>query len=181
VQDLKSGERLIASDAESEPANGPASDPAISTDGGFVTFSSSATNLPNGGGSGIYLRDLAARKTTRVSTGKRMTLDPVVARGGTAVAFTVVVDGGSRIAVWHADTNTTEWASVQTGSSGQLANGRSDDATISDDGTRIAFTSTATNLVPGQSSGVKAVYVRDLVAKTTTLVSEPEKAYEVGS
>ncbi len=180
VQDLKSGKRLGVSGAGGAGADGPASDPAISPDGRFVAFSSSAKNLPGGaGGPGIYLYDLAKRKTVRISSGAG--LDPVVSRGGTTVAYTVVSGQESYIAVWHAKTGKVERASVVTGSSGAAADGRSDDPSISDDGTRIAFVSTATNLAPANKDGQKAIYVRDLKAGTTSLVSNTAKAYEVGS
>src|SRR5450631_687765 len=44
-------------------------------------------------------------------------------------------------------------------------------ATMSSDGRYVAFTSTATNLVPAAASGYGQVYVRDMVAGTTRLVS----------
>lgn len=172
VQDLRTGKVLPVSAG----ADGPASDPAISPDGRFVAFSSSAKNLPGGGGPAIYLRDLKTRKTVRVSRGAA--LDPVVSRSGRTVAFTVVDGQTSRVAVWRAKTGRIAWVSV---GSGGPADGRSDDPSISDDGMRIAFVSTATNLAKGKTDGKKAIYVRDLRSGRTRLVSNPAKAYEVGS
>jgi hypothetical protein len=42
---------------------------------------------------------------------------------------------------------------------------------ISDDGTRVVFSTTASNVVPGDTNGVSDVFLRDLVANTTTRVS----------
>jgi len=169
VQDLKTGKRLMVARS--------ASDPAISADGRFVAFSSEAEDLPGGGGPGIYLYDLATKKTVQVARGAA--LDPVVARAGRAVAFTVTSGQTSYVAVWHAKSGKVERVSVAR--PGLAADGRSDDPSISDDGTRIAFVSTATNLVSRKNDGKKAIYVRDLKAGTTSLISNPAKAYAVGS
>lgn len=60
-------------------------------------------------------------------------------------------------------------ASVDAG--GGDANGRSHSPSISDDGRLVAFTSTASDLVPGDGNGSADVFVRDLRAGTTTRVS----------
>src|SRR5204863_3851966 len=69
---------------------------------------------------------------------------------------------------------------VSIGSIGQEGNGpvgnpavptAIDKADISDDGRFVAFTSTANNLVPNGGTGKANVFLRDNVAKTTTLVS----------
>ncbi|MCG6946705.1 MAG: calcium-binding protein, partial [Deltaproteobacteria bacterium] len=50
-------------------------------------------------------------------------------------------------------------------------NGDSSSASISDDGRYVAFESLSTNLVAPVTNGKIHIFVRDLVAKTTTLVS----------
>src|SRR5205085_1124349 len=50
-------------------------------------------------------------------------------------------------------------------------NNFSTDAAISGDGRYVAFTSSANNLVPGDSNQALDVFLRDLQANTTTLVS----------
>lgn len=55
----------------------------------------------------------------------------------------------------------------------QTTGGGSADPAISDDGGRIAFESTASNLIANDSNGtVSDIFVRDLYAGTTTLVSQ---------
>ncbi len=49
--------------------------------------------------------------------------------------------------------------------------GRAIPPSISADGTKVVFTSVATNLVPGDANGAPDVFLRDLVANTTTRVS----------
>ena len=46
-------------------------------------------------------------------------------------------------------------------------------AVVSGDGSRVAFSSAASNLVPQDTSTNIDIFVRDLAAKTTTLVSQP--------
>jgi Tol biopolymer transport system component len=74
----------------------------------------------------------------------------------------------SDVFVRDARTNVTSLVSVATG--GQPANGQSLHAAMSADGRYVAFTSYATNLVPGAPA--VGVYLRDLQAGTTTLVSK---------
>ena len=60
---------------------------------------------------------------------------------------------------------------VSVDSAEALANDWSSEPSISADGRYVAFQSTATNLVPGDTNGVTDVFVRDLVAGTTEIVS----------
>src|SRR4051794_7833346 len=71
--------------------------------------------------------------------------------------------------VFRRDLTTGETALVSTGPNGP-ANGSSLNPSVSADGTKVAFVSGATNLVDGVSI-IQGVYVRDLVAGTTELVS----------
>ena len=179
VRDLVSGRTLLASRADGVnglPADGPSADGAISPDGRFVAFTSQASSLGVARGSlGLFLRDLEAGTTIRVPATSGVPLDPVVAGGGVAVAYTVEHNGISRVRVWNAKTGLTQVASRASGAAGALADGRSGDASISADGTRVAFASTAKNLAPG--AGPRSIFVRDLTALTTRLVSDPAKAY----
>src|SRR5690349_20321938 len=52
-----------------------------------------------------------------------------------------------------------------------LANGASSQASVSADGRFVAFTSTASNLVPGDTNGLADIFVRDRVAETTVRVN----------
>jgi Tol biopolymer transport system component len=179
VRDLVSGRTLLASRADGVdglPADGPSADGAISPDGRFVAFTSQAPSLGAARGSlGLFLRDLQAGTTIRVPTPSGVPLDPVVAAGGVAVAYTVERGGVSLVRVWNARTGVMQVASRASGATGALAGGRSGDASISADGTRVAFASTAKNLAPG--AGPRSIFVRDLTALTTRLVSDPAKAY----
>ncbi len=60
---------------------------------------------------------------------------------------------------------------ISVNSSGSEADGASSMNAINSDGTYVAFASLATNLVDGDSNGVKDIFVRDLSNGTTTRVS----------
>ncbi len=62
-------------------------------------------------------------------------------------------------------------AVVSVASDGGEANGNSFDPVISADGRYVAFASQATNLVPGDTNGFNDIFLRDLVAGTTTRLS----------
>ncbi|MEZ5100035.1 MAG: hypothetical protein R3C15_09605 [Thermoleophilia bacterium] len=110
--------------------------------------------------------------------------DPVasISGDGRVVAFLSSGDGLSDadddrvVNVYARDllTGQTVLVSRATGPDGAAADADSDEPVVSADGTRVAFTSLATNLAPGVPAGRTQVYVRDLAAGTTTLVSRAD-------
>ena len=70
--------------------------------------------------------------------------------------------------------NVTHLISRADGPAGAGANGASHDPSISANSRFVAFTSAASNLAPGASGLVEHVYVRDIVAGTTTLVDRAD-------
>ena len=62
-------------------------------------------------------------------------------------------------------------ARVSVDDAGNQANATSERASLSSDGRYIAFQSTATNLVPGDTNGVSDVFVHDRLTGTTERVS----------
>jgi Tol biopolymer transport system component len=170
-----------ADGADGAPAGGFSADAAISPDGRWVAFTSDAGNLgATGGRMRLYLRDLDAGRTIAVPGGSGLPLDPVVSDGGTQVAFTAVRGSRAEVRVWSAATNAVTLVSRASGGDGAPADGWSDDPSMSADGTRIAFASTATNLDAKKRAPVPGVFVRDLATASTKLVSDPSIAYAVG-
>ncbi|WP_445149932.1 TolB family protein [Baekduia sp. Peel2402] len=150
-----------------------AANPAISPDGRFVAYT-----LTTGGRTTLALRALdGAGKTTKIPVNAGRPLDPVVADGGTAVAFTVVAGGRAQVRIWHATTDAVTTVSRATGARGALGDGWSDTPSISGDGRRVAFASTATNLDPAKRDDTRAIVVRDLATQTTRVVSDVAVAY----
>jgi len=158
---------------------------SISADGRFVAFSSSATNFVPGDTNNIpdlFVRDLSTNTITRVSVDSTGNQANARSEGssisdGRFVAFesfaTNLVPGDTNasvdIFVRDLSTNTTTRVSVD--SAGNQANGFSSLPSISADGRFVAFDSTATNLVPGDTNNTRDIFVRDLSINTTTRIS----------
>ena len=172
--------------------------PAISTDGRYVAFASLATNLVANdlnNEADVFVRDrLRPGTTERVSVGPGGAQSDgasgvFLARNGFAygkvamspdarfVAFastaTTLVPGDTNgvtdVFVRDRQAGTTTRASV--GQGGAEANDASFDPAISDDGRYVAFWSSATTLVSGDTNGVADVFVRDMQTGTTTRAS----------
>jgi Tol biopolymer transport system component len=166
-------------------ANGGSLSPAISADGRFVAFNSYASNLVPGDTNGttdIFVRDLLARVTRRVSVGPAGQGNsdssgvPAISADGRFVTFTssasnlVPGDTNGAIDVFVRDLQAGVTKRVSVGTGGQ-ANDYSFFATISADGRFVAFESFAANLVPGDTNGTSDIFVRDLQAGVTRRVS----------
>jgi hypothetical protein len=158
--------------------------PALDQTGRFVAFESGATNFVPGDANGtfdVFLRDRREHTTVRVSLGNGgvegndFSISPAMSANARFVAF---VSAASNLV--PGDTNgfidafvrdrrfgTTSRVSVSTGG----AQGNQDvisNVAVNDDGRFVAFSSTATNLVPQGASGS---FVRDRQRGTTELVS----------
>lgn len=164
--------------------NGNSRNPSISADGSRVVFSSSASNLVPGDTSGtdMFLRDRVLQLTTRVSEAEfggepdGPSAEGMISGNGLFVVFqstaTDVVSaasGGSHVFRRDLTLLITELVSVDP--FGDEADGPSDMASISFDGNRIAFSSTATSLTPDPDSSVRDVFVRDMGAATTVRIT----------
>jgi TolB protein len=195
VRDLDSDATILVSRASGPlgvKADQVSGRPSISKDGRYVAFLSSAQNLGapvQPGVASVYVRDLELHTTTLVSRASgaggapadASSADPVISDDGRHVAFasnatnlsTAATDPAVRaIYVRDLQTGTTTLASRAAGAIGAVANGGSKPHDISADGRRVVFTSSATNLDPADSDAdVRDVYVSDLSANITTLVS----------
>lgn len=76
-------------------------------------------------------------------------------------------------------TGITTCVSVDSGET--QANGGSHNASISMDGRYVVFESTASNLVAGDTNGTTDVFVRDLVAGTTTMVGADARSPQISA
>lgn len=159
----------------------------ISADGRLIAFQSSAplAQGTSSGLGGIFVRDRISRTTSLVTPGmcgqaNAGSVNPVISGNGRYIAFESSASNlvecappgtyGSQIWVRDLLTGTTRLAS--TNAQGVPANSWSEEPAISADGTKIVFSSNATNLTAdGNSGSRRQVFHRDLVAGTTTLVS----------
>jgi Tol biopolymer transport system component len=178
--------RVSLTSAGAQSENGDSADPAISANGRYVVFQSTATNLvagDNNGHSDVFVRDLATRKTRRVSlsSGEAQANEQ---SGGTSISsdgrFVVFESRASNLVL--RDTNgetdifvrdrlagTTRRVSVS--SAEKQAIRGSGYCSISANGRFVAFETGAANLVPRDTNGESDVFVRDLRAGTTRRVS----------
>lgn len=197
VHDRVTGTTVRASEASlGVEANGGSTDPVISSNGRFVAFNSKATNLvpdDTNGVADVFLHDLALRVTERVSVATyfyeadRQSAEIAgenegliaISENGRYIAFqsfaqNLVTDDFNAVGdvfVRDRGLGTTVRASVTAeGFDGDRESGRWGLA-ISEDGRLVAFTSAATNLAPGDDDAAVDVFLRDLAAGTTTLLT----------
>jgi Tol biopolymer transport system component len=159
---------------------------AVSDDGQIVVFVSGANNLVAGDSNvatDIFVRDVSAGTTTRVSVGTSGTqgngssLWPSLSGDGRLIAFasganTLVIgdtNGTSDVFVHNRQTGQTTRVSVGAGS--VEGNGASAGPSLSADGRYVAFSSSASNLVEGDTNGTGDVFVHDLETGSTERVS----------
>lgn len=188
---------LVSAGSDGRSAGSPSGQPSISADGRLIAFTTLASLSPEDGNdvTDVYVHDMdngenhLVSKSADGSAGNAPSHGPSISADGAVVAFTSdadnLVDGdanrASDVYVHHRPSGTTELASRTTrGASGDAA---SHSASLSGDGTRVAFLSQASDLAPGASRPAEPVadgqapaptdraYVRDLSGAGTALVS----------
>jgi Tol biopolymer transport system component len=177
-------------------ANGPSGGPAISANGRYVAFSSTATNLVAGdtnGLSDVFVRDLRTGRTIRVSVTSRgrqarcnagscENTEPALSANGRYVAFessaTNLVRGDTnRLGdIFVRDLRTGRTQRVSVSSSGRQAGGDptntgSNAPEISANGRLVVFHSAASNLVAGDTNRATDIFVHDRRTGRTQRVS----------
>jgi Tol biopolymer transport system component len=157
---------------------------AVSADGRFAVFTTQAPLAgPNNGVRQVYVRDALLGTTQLVSRtdgpqGAPADMEAAqasISADGTRVAFATAASNlpgteGVKAQVFVRDLVAGTTTLVSTGPSGP-GNSYAFQPAISGDGTKVAFASSASNLVSGDNNGFEDVFVRDLVAGTTTLAS----------
>ncbi|MEA2507531.1 MAG: hypothetical protein QOH48_2149 [Actinomycetota bacterium] len=190
VRDLFTGTTTLVSVSSSgQQGNGPSYFGSISANGRWVAFTSQAKNLvpndANGRQPDVFVHDLRSGATKLVSVSSSgdqpkaasFAFPHALSTDGHLVAFESQAgdlvpgdhNGQSDIFVHNLRTGKTSLVSVN--SSGQAANGSSSYASMSAGGRRVAFYSSAENLVRGDHDDQLDVFVRDLRTHTTKLVS----------
>ena len=199
VRDLQAGITTLVSvnatgtDSGNSFSSGSLPPNQITFDGRFVVFRSSASDLvandSNGGIGDIFVRDLQMGTTTLVSvnqagtgSGNGPSSDPQITPDGRFVVFrssasdlvTMDSNGLRDIFVRDLRANTTTLASINvsdTDSGNGNSGGDFSFTWITSDGRFVAFASSASDLVANDSNGSQDIFIRDLQAGTTTLVS----------
>jgi len=163
------------------------SNPGISDDGRYVVFESYAANLTvndPGSNQDVFLRDLQTGITTLVSVnsagagpGNDSSEGPVLSANNRFVAFASYAGNltsgdtnhASDVFVRILTNNTTTLVSINT--NGLAGNASSFAPRISSNGLFVAFESSATDLVPGDTNNFTKVFVRNLQTGVTMLAS----------
>jgi hypothetical protein len=169
--------------------------PSISDDGNLVSFFSTANNLSSADlspHSDTFVRDLSAGTTTLVSVSSSevqandQSETSAISGNG---QFVVFVSGGDNLV--PNDTNssydaflrdltagTTERVSIADDEA-QMLGGSAYNVAITPDARFIAFYTAAYNLIPGDTNGLRDVFVRDRQPGTTERVSVTTAGEEV--
>lgn len=188
---------VSANSADNASGNFGSGRPSISDDGNFVTFESlasdlTATPINSNVNTDVYVRNLQTKKTAMISTnttdtagGNNIASAPIISGDGKTVVFrsvssNLVVNDTNN----HEDTFARRISSanpltlgptvlVSINSAGTNGgNADSDgDLEISRDGRYVVFPSSASDLVANDSNGFTDVFLRDLQANTTSLIS----------
>lgn len=196
LYDRTTGQASLASHipgAAATAGNGGSHGPRLSADGRWIAFTSVATDLITGtDGNGtldVFLHDrdtgvtlLASRAAGTVATTADGPSDQAtLSADGRHLVFasqaTNLVPGqtdtplSQDVFLFDRATGTVELISRAAGSATAAANGTSEAPAVSADGLLVAFTSLATNLVPGQTGPAGGVFVHDRSTRRTELIS----------
>jgi len=177
--------RVSVDSAGNQVADGSRA-PSISADGRYVGFVSAVPGLVPDDRNGVadaFVHDRSTGTTERVSldsAGREAaggSGTPSVAADGRWVVFasdaSELVSGDANAApdVFLRDRQTGRTTRVSVDQAGAEANGASGMPVISRDGRVVAFTSTASDLVPFDGNGVSDAFIRELASGRTRRVS----------
>jgi hypothetical protein len=201
LHDRQTGTNQCLSTMLGAAVNDDSTDPFISDTGQFVVFASQATNFTSGGApaniSQIYLRNRSTGDTILVSVPEGGgyadgdCYDPYVTPDGQYVVFSsaatnlVSGDTNGSVDVFVRDMGDRGPGGTYSGSgqqtllisrtsAGAIVNASAQGSRgsfISDNGQYAAFTSSSPDLTGDSSGNTKQVFLRDLTANTTTMVS----------
>jgi len=187
LHNIETGETTRVSTAsDGTQGDGDSLLPAISADGSFVAFLSSATNLVSGDANGkldVFVHERESGETIRISVAS----DGTEANGNSGYS-TISADGrfvAFESAAWNlidGDTNGVgdifvhDRLSGDTSLASQSSDGEQGDfganfPSISADGRYVAFYSWATNLVPDDTNSSSDIFIHDREKGETMLVS----------
>jgi Tol biopolymer transport system component len=190
VLDRKTGQiELVSRGFDGAGANGPSpadgSAPSVNRTGRWIAFSSRASNLvpdDRNGVDDVFVHDRLDALTVRISRGvdgdaNGPSTAPSISADGRFVVFQsfasnlVEGDTNNRADVFLFDRSTGVTTRVSVGPDGVEANGASFTPAISGNGRVVAFASSATNLVAGDTNGFGDVFVHDTESGITERAS----------
>ena len=182
----QAGFSRLSSNLLGQPANGWSESPAISADGRYVAFASSASDLVQADTNHqedifLYDREIDQNLIVSISSdgkqGNGWSYQPALSANGRFVAFTSLAENlvpgdDNRLAdIFVHDRVKGVTSLVSQAGNGKSADGWSDWPSISADGRFVAFSSLADNLVTGDTNGMSDVFVFDRLNQETERVS----------
>lgn len=185
AKNLDTGEVTQVSATQSgTAANATALATGLSGNGRFVTFSSAATSLvtDNNGVEDVFVKDLLTGALQRVSQSGATEANGGSSGGALSSDGRFIAFNSTATNLNFSDTDTTsdvllrDMSSgfgptlVSVSSGGVKGDGASQLDAISDDGRYVLFSSTSTNLVAGDTNGVRNLFLRDTRLGTTIAV-----------
>jgi archaellum component FlaF (FlaF/FlaG flagellin family) len=195
VRDQSTGTtRRVSVSTTGDQGNRDSFEPAISADGRYVSYTSSATNLvpddTNGDRTDVLVWDRTTGTTGRISVstsgeqGNDGSFTSVLSADGRYVSYAsdasnlVPDDTNNATDVFVRDRSTGTTRRISVSTVGTQGNGFSRSPAVSADGRYVAYHSLATNLVPDDTNGVTDVFVRDRFTGTTRRVSVSTNGYQ---
>jgi len=175
VRDLKTGRtELVSVLGKGQGRVAAGVEPHLSANGRYVLFLAVHSDED----SSLFVRDRAWGTTREGRVGRPgITLASwTISGNGRYIAFTtdaalVPDDTNGEFDAYRHDLSTSATERVSVGSAGQQANASTETVDLSAKGDRAAFSSQASNLVPGDTNAMVDVFRRDLGTGTTRRVS----------
>jgi len=181
-RDMRTGSVRLVSSRTGVTANGSSWTPVASSNGRYVAYASSASNLVAGdanGWSDVFRWDSVTGATVRVSrsSGDGESHSPSISSNGRYIAFVSAVsafvpsDTAGFDDVYRKDLVTGAMLRVSVAPNGAEPNGDCFAPSVSSSGRYVAFCSSASNIVAGDTNGATDVFVFDTVLHTTRRAS----------
>ena len=176
--------QLVNVASDGTPGNAPASIPSLSADGRYIVFASGATNLVPGDTNGlqdIFVHDMVTGSTMLASVasdgaqGDGHSSYSAISSDGRYIAFNsaatnlVPNDTNGLMDIFAHDMVTGSTTRVSVATDGTEGNNNSSKPYITSNGRFVIFTSNATNLIPGITTGSGDIFVHDMLTGSTSL------------
>jgi hypothetical protein len=187
VKNLTTGALTLVSQTKAgTKSNGVSDEPDISADGTVVSFRSTATNLDPADTDtvpDVYEKNLVTGDLSLVSVngagtkGNAHSGRPSLSTDGSLVAFRsqsndlLAADTDGAFDIYLKNMSTGALRLVSSNASGVGGNGASTTPMISADGTRVAFRSSATDLLAADPDSIYDIYVKDMTSGAVILAS----------
>jgi uncharacterized repeat protein (TIGR01451 family) len=188
---------LISKPVGGGESNGVSSPARITPDGRYIAFRSFATNLVPGdtnGKSDIFVYDTLTGEMEIVSVSSSGALgngdskDPAICGSGRFVSFTsdatnlvpIPHNGERQVYIHDRVTHTTFLA---TGTDTFMGNGRAHRSTLSNDCSTVGFATDASNLISGDTNGLRDLFVGEIIIPADLTMSRVTASggFEAGS